>query len=258
MCCPLGPLGLFRWTFTSWCSATSSWKVGGFHFLFWSSSHIWVGSIWCGDSQRDCNAHDVQDSRRWESRGPINGDWPLKEWGWTAEPQPTCYGHEESLTQALPGPGPGLRRTALPGGSETRVRPNAAPRRFLAGNGPYPWGGGGGQKRRSEPEAGRGRARGGGGRHYCVGGLAGLGLRESLSAGGRRPPLPRRRQRRQRRQLTQPAARAETPLTARGFPVPAPGARGTRPLPPRHWPLRPPPHTYWPVRRQSAEAAGAA
>lgn len=43
-----------------------------------------------------------------------------------------------TLTQALPGPGPGLRRTALPGGSETRVRPNAAPRRFLAGNGPYP------------------------------------------------------------------------------------------------------------------------
>ena len=35
-----------------------------------------------------------------------------------------------------------------------------------------------------------------GGRHYSVGGLAGLGLRESLSAGGRRPPLPRRRRRR--------------------------------------------------------------
>lgn len=95
-----------------------------------------------------------------------------------------------------------------------------------------------------------------GGRHYSVGGLAGLGLRESLSAGGRRPPLPR--QRRRRRQLTQPAARAETPLTARGFPAPAPGAPGTRPLPPRHWPLRPPPRTHWPTRRQSAEAARAA
>ncbi|XP_058429012.1 nematocyst expressed protein 3-like [Marmota monax] len=44
----------------------------------------------------------------------------------------------ENLSEALPGPGPGLRRTALPGGSKTRVRPNAAPRRFLAGNGPYP------------------------------------------------------------------------------------------------------------------------
>ncbi|XP_076423684.1 uncharacterized protein LOC107399557 isoform X2 [Peromyscus maniculatus bairdii] len=114
----------------------------------------------------------------------------------------------------------------------------------------------GGQKGGASPRRGGGGPGAEGGRHYCVGGLAGLGLRESLSAGGRRPPLPRRRQRRRQRQLTQPAARAETPLTARGFPVPAPGARGTRPLPPRHWPLRPPPHTYWPARRQSAEAAG--
>lgn len=31
-----------------------------------------------------------------ESRRPINGDWPLWEWGRAAQPQPTCYGHEES------------------------------------------------------------------------------------------------------------------------------------------------------------------
>lgn len=117
------------------------------------------------------------------------------------------------------------------------------------------WGWGGRKAERAQGGEGGGPGAEGG-RHYCVGGLAGLGLRESLSAGGRRPPLPRRRQRRRQRQLTQPAARAETPLTARGFPVPAPGARGTRPLPPRHWPRRPPPRTYWPARRQSAEAAG--
>lgn len=168
-----------------------------------------------------------------------------------------------TLSQARPGPGPGLRCTALPGSSKTRVRPNAAPRRFLAGNGPNPCGGGGGQKGGASRRRGGGRAREGRGRRYCVGGLAGLGLRESLSAGGRRPPLPRqRRRRRQRRgrqqQLTHPAAGAETPLTARGFPAPAPGAPGTRPLPPRDWPLRPLPRTSWPARRQSAEAARAA
>ncbi|KAM9095212.1 uncharacterized protein ACOB8E_012926 [Sarcophilus harrisii] len=125
-----------------------------------------------------------------------------------------------------------------------------------------------GAERRSEPRAGARAGRGGIGEGVWADWRGGCCFcccccccccccaRVYEKAGGRRPPLPqrwrrrqqrrrRRRRRRRRQQLTQPAARAETPLTARGSPALAPGAPGTRPLPPRHWPPRPALRTHW-------------